>query len=86
MWLDGRRTWTTYEATVNESLQTFWETVLGRGYPFRYYPDRTVDATYLTYRAVSALFGFAPQALVPGHTTSAESWWGWETDVIEYVS
>jgi hypothetical protein len=86
MQLDGRRTWTTYESTVGESLQTFWDGVLAEGYPFRYHPDRTVDATYLTYVAVDALFGFKPLPMVPGWTTSASSLWGWETEVIEYVS
>jgi hypothetical protein len=84
--IDGRRTWTTYETTVGESLQTFWDGVMGEGAPFRYYPDRTVDATYLTYRAVDALFGFKPVPIVPGWTTSADSLWAWETEVIEYVS
>jgi hypothetical protein len=77
--------WAEYESTPNQSLETFWLTVLGEGLPFRYHPDASVSATYHTYRATTALMGFAPAPRVDGWV-GASSLWDWQTEVIEFVS
>jgi len=60
-----RKTFTGHESIVNESLETWWNTVIAPGYPWRYFADRSVDATYLNYFAVGEFSErFAPQRSV----------------------
>lgn len=49
--------------------------------PFRYYPDRATDGTYVVYRALQPA-NWAP--MVQGWT-GASSLWTWQTDVIKDV-
>jgi hypothetical protein len=80
----GQKAWTTSESVINESLQTWWLQVIGRGYPFRYHPDRSVDATYVEYRAVK-VGEMGLSAVVPTWTSGSASLWSWETEVVKLV-
>lgn len=49
-YLSGTKTWQQYEVVTNESLQSFWNTVLTQGFPFRYHYDRATDGSFVSYR------------------------------------
>ena len=83
--LKGARTWVSLETTANMSLQKFWRDVIGTGKPFRYHIDRSVDATYVTWRTdEDGLRGFNPAPVVPGWY-GASSIWSWRTNVLKLV-
>jgi len=81
--LRGHNVFTTYETTVNESLQTFWGDVFKAGLPFRYHKDRSVDATYVTWRAVNQNRFLVDQIEEGWH--SATALFNWRADVIKDV-
>lgn len=87
--LSGTKTWTQFESVTNESLQTFWSTVIANGYPIRYHTDRSADSTFVTYRS-TVPHQFNVQPAFPGFVGSgsdgtALSWhWG-PSQVIKYV-
>ena len=64
--LSGRKTWTQYETYDNEALQTFWAAYVKTGAPIRFYPDRSVDGTYVTW-IVSAPQMFPAQPEIAGY-------------------
>lgn len=81
--LGAAKTWVTFESTVNESLQKFWQDVNRSGRPFRYHKDRAVDATFVTWRAGETNI-YQPSPEVPGWVGS-KSLWNWETRVRKEV-
>lgn len=61
------------EATTNESLQTFWETMQDDGtMTFAYYPDRSADTASVALVAMAKRF--EPIADVPGWTGATSLW------------
>jgi hypothetical protein len=57
----GSKVRTEYEVVTNESFQTFWVTGgMGQGVPFRYYVDRSDDATYRSWVAIGNAFPVMP--------------------------
>lgn len=48
-YLSGRKVWSDFEVVGNESLQTFWDTVISNGYPVRHFPDRSAGS-FVTWR------------------------------------
>lgn len=68
------------EVVTNESLQTFFETVISKGIPFRYYADRSDDTTYTEHVAKQGdaeRFGLEPQ--IKGWR-GAQSLWTYRVD------
>jgi len=86
--LSGTKTWTQFEVTPNESLESFFNTVISNGYPFRYHNDRSVDATFATFRSMQPMdlmvkpefAGFVGS----GSDGSSLSWHYGPTDIIQY--
>lgn len=79
----GSAMYVKHEATDNESLQKFYQDVLGKGLPFRYHKDRSDDATFVTWRAPNAV-AFRPDAEVPGWD-SPNALHSWREDVRKEV-
>jgi hypothetical protein len=72
----ARRVWSTYVTYTNEAWETFWRNTVALGKPFRYHPDRTDDATYVTYVAdAEGMRSFGAAPAIDGWTTSANSLW-----------
>ena len=68
------------EVVTNESLQTFFETVISKGIPFRYYTDRSNDDTYTEHVAKQGdaeRFGLEPEFK---GWRGAQSIWSWRCD------
>ena len=86
MFLLGSKTWATYDVVTGESLETFWLNTIGCARPFRYHPDRSDDATYSSYRALSpSMFPAVPA--IQTWTSSAQSLWHvGPVDVCEWVT
>lgn len=49
--LRARKVWRVMETVVNESFESFFDTVLSQGIPIRYHHDRSDNATYNQWRA-----------------------------------
>jgi hypothetical protein len=72
----ARKVWATYATYTNETWETFWQNTVALGKSFRYHPDRTDDATYVTYVAdAEGMRSFGAAAAFEGWTTSANSLW-----------
>lgn len=52
--LIGSKTWSTFAVTTNEALQQFYSDVLARALRVRFHADRSVDATFRTWRVEDA--------------------------------
>lgn len=84
--ISGQKSWIVNETTANESFESFWLNVIALGQPFRYHPDRTVDATYVEYRAVGEGAGMLPlRASVDGWTTGSLAPHDFSIEVIGYI-
>lgn len=84
--VSGQKAWTVNEVLANESFESWWLAVVGRGQPFRYHPDRTIAGTYVEYRAVGD--GASRMPLVPNDPnwiTGALAWSHFTMEVIKYV-
>jgi hypothetical protein len=80
----GNKMWYVNQAAENESLQVFWETVISKGLAVRYFPDRSDDSYYRTFRIEN--FGeFKPIPVIENWTDSANSLWGISYRVRDYV-
>ena len=80
--LRGSSTWTYFETTVNQSLQTFWVDVISKGYPFRYFPVRSAGSS----RAwVSQRIDAFEVTRVVDVWHGASALYGWESDVVQNV-
>jgi hypothetical protein len=83
--ISGVKSWIVNESVGNESFESFWLNVIGAGQPFRYHPDRTVQGTYVDYRAVGDGAGTLPlQAAVEGWTTGTLAPHNFAIEVIGY--
>ncbi len=56
----GSKLWKTLEATTNESYQKFWEEVVRKGLPFRYFTDATNSSLKWPLVATDAAFQIEP--------------------------
>lgn len=72
-------------ADDNTTLESFYELVVGNGLRFDYHADRSVDATFVSYRSPS-VGEFPARAVVPAWTSGAASLWAWTVDVVLYVA
>lgn len=52
--LKGSKTWSTFAVLTNEALQQFYTDVIARALRVRFYADRSVDATFRTWRVEDA--------------------------------
>jgi hypothetical protein len=83
----GVKSWAVNESLGNESFESWWNAVVGRGQPFRYHPDRTIAGTYVEYRAVGEGASELPlQPADPGWTTGTLAYWNFAMEVIRYVA
>jgi hypothetical protein len=86
-YMSGPKTWRSFEATTNESLQSFYETVIGKGKPVRYHHDRDDDATYVTWRLMP-MWAVRPE--IPGFvgrgTSGSSTLWSYgPIDAVEFL-
>lgn len=76
----GSKMWKALEVTVNESLQRFWEQVIGdNGFPIRLHPDRSADTVYWTWVIDGDGTNFNPSPVVPNWYGAKSLWrfrWG----------
>lgn len=77
-YLAGNKTWRALESTANESLQSFFETCIGPGWPVRYHHDRDDAATYVEWRLMPK-WEVKPE--IPGFvgrgSTGASTYWSY---------
>lgn len=86
-YLSGRKVWSTYVTYANEALERFYTDVIGLGVPFRYFPARETDATYVGYVPdAEAIASMGVAAMDPAWTSSAYAQWGWRCPVREKVA
>lgn len=77
--------WIAHEVVANESLESFYNSTIGAVRPFRIHPDRSVDATFTTWRAAGAS-EIALTPAIPNMTTGATSLWHFgDIQLIKYV-
>lgn len=81
--IKGSNMFKAYEVTANESMEKFYEDVLGAGLPFRYHKARETDATFVTWRAMD-VSPFRPIAETPGWD-SPSALWSYQVDVRKEV-
>lgn len=80
----GNKAITSNEAVTNESLQTFWATVIGKGIPFRWHKLRSDNSTFVTYRGTADASVFNCSRMFGGWY-GAFSRWAYATPVIKLV-
>jgi hypothetical protein len=86
-YLSGRKVWTQYVTHTNEALERFYADVIGLGVPFRYFPARETDSTYVDYVAdAGGMASLNVTAMDPGWTSSAVAQWGWTCPVRKKVT
>lgn len=83
----GNKVWRCFEQVTNESLENFYELIIGRGVPVRYHTDRANDTRYVDWRIMPT---WAVRPEVPAYVgrgcVGADSLWAYgEVDVMEYV-
>lgn len=86
-YLSGTKTWRCNEVTPNESLQSFWETVISAGQPLRYHTDRSDDVNYVAWRNLAAhdmLVKPEFEGFVGSAAVNASRWKYGPADVIQY--
>lgn len=71
--LVASKVWQSQESVVNESLETFYEDVIGVGTQFRFHPDRSDNAVYWDMR-VSNAQDFRPVPVRQEWTGSNSLW------------
>lgn len=84
--LAGNKTWTALETVTNESLQTFWNTTIGKTIPVRFHYDRATDGSHRQWR-LQPTFNVTPE--IPGFvgegSTGTSTLWAWRTEGVESI-
>ena len=81
----GNKTVIVLESTTNESLEKFYEDVIGEGLRLRFYKDRSDNAVFWTF-VTETFKDFNPTPNEMGWMSSANSLWSYSSKLWEYVS